>query len=71
MQLLPLAFTGHRARMHVTEEDHGGWRVATEIDGRLIGWDHCVTWRAVEQLQRRMQRWLSEAERSERRAHAA
>lgn len=71
MQLLPLMFTGHTARMHVTEDQEGGWRVATEIDGRLIGWDRCVTWRAVEQLRRRMQGWLSDAERTERRRHAA
>jgi hypothetical protein len=71
MQLLPLMFTGHSVRMHVSQEQKGGWHVATEIDGRLIGWEHCVTWRAVEQLQRRMQGWLSEAERTERRRYAA
>jgi hypothetical protein len=68
---LPLVFHGHSASMYAAQEREGGWRVATEVDGRLIGWEHCPTWRLVEQLRNRMQRWLSQAEHAERRRYAA
>jgi hypothetical protein len=63
---LPLAFDGHHARMVVTHRRDGAWRVCTEVDGRVLGWEQFARWVQVERFRSRMQGWISQVEAAER-----
>jgi hypothetical protein len=68
---LPLALDGHTARVHVREDQDGGWDVRTELDGRQIASDYCSDWRSVERFHMRMQHWLKTAAMQARLSSAA
>ena len=67
---LPLAFDGHVARLVVRHLPDGGWRVGTEIDGRVLGWEQFTRRVQVDHFHSRMQRWLAQAQADESRLAA-
>lgn len=62
----PLHFEGHVARIVVTHLLNGTWRVCTEVDGRLLGWEQFARRIQVERFCARMQEWVAHAEAAER-----